>query len=158
MVSSGKHSRGNWVLASSALLVSSELPAGPERRGEEAPAQDAHEGVEGIGRPPGLTSDLTLEKTTTKMDQDGHRAEHRPQDPERGLLVLGPEVAFGQGVDDLAVGPQRPDRLDEPDLVAVEDARQAARRGPTRRRSPTSASTSAWNPVLSSADTTPLGP
>ena len=29
MVSSGKHSRGNWVLASSALLVSSELPPVP---------------------------------------------------------------------------------------------------------------------------------
>ena len=134
MVSKGKHSRGNWVLASSALFVRRELPPLPSEDGEEAPAHDADEGVEGAGNALGGEG-LHPGEDHHEDEQGGHGGEHRPDDAEGGLLVLGPEVALGQRVHDLAVAPQvpRPSRRAWPG--GCTRSRPVARRGWWRGRS-----------------------
>ena len=120
MVSSGKHSRGNWVLASSALLASRELPAGARGTRRRSSSTGCPRRRRGRRAFPGCGNAFTREKTTTKMASVATGLSTAHRHPEGGLLVLGPEVPLGQGVHDLAVGPQRLDRLDEVDLVVVE--------------------------------------
>ena len=131
MVSRGKHSRGNWVLLIRSWLVSSAVPPVPNDWAKKVQHRIPMKAKIGYGIPGGIPNALVREKMRMKMPSMATGAIRAQSQPQGGLLVLGPDVPFGQRVDDVAARPQVAERRPQPGFVVVDQVGEAARPAPS---------------------------